>query len=252
MHPDRQRFDCLGPVAVAGSLDRRANGIEHRHGIGAVNALSGDRPAAVDALGDVGVDHLARNRSRIGIPIRLDHEDRRHLPHGCEIQSFVCVADGERAFAEERHRDTALAAALERECRSHDHGYEIAEHRDEGEDTLSRRAEMHVAVATERGACRLAEEVAEHIGRARSSREVAGELTIEWRDDVIRPEGKTRARCHGFLAAPGVDRARDPALAVERHHPILEQSLQEDEPEEREPLGGADGGVLGAGFDRHQ
>ena len=76
-----------------------------------------------------------------------------------------CVSPTEkRALAEERHRDAGLAAALEGERGAGDDRHEVAEHRDEREDAVRRRAEMHVAVAAERRARRLAEEVAEHVG----------------------------------------------------------------------------------------
>ena len=102
------------------------------------------------------------------------------------------VADRERALAEEGHRDARLASALEGERGARDERHEVAEHRDEREDAVRRRAEVHVAVAAEGRARRLAEEVAEHVGGGRAAREVARELTVERRDDVVRPERVAR------------------------------------------------------------
>ena len=70
----------------------------------------------------------------------------------------------------------------------------------------------------------------------RAAREVARELAVERGDDVVRPEREPGAGGDGLLAAAGVDRARDAALAVERHHAILEDALQEDEPEQRDAV----------------
>ena len=146
------------------------------------------------------------------------------------------VADRERALAQERHRDTSLAAPLEGERGARDERHEIAEHRDEREDAVCGRSEVHVAVPAERRARRLAEEVAEHVRGCRAAGEVAGELAIERGDDVVGAEREPGARCDGLLPAARVDRARNAALAVQRHHAILEEALEEDEPEERDAL----------------
>ena len=86
-------------------------------------------------------------------------------------------------------------------------GHEVAEHRDEREDASRRRAEVQVAVAAERRARRLPEEVAEHVGGRRAAREVAGKLAVQRRDDVVGPEREPRACRDRLLAEAGVDRA---------------------------------------------
>ena len=162
------------------------------------------------------------------------------------------VADREGALAEERHGDAPLAAPLERERGTGDERDEVAEHRDEREDAALRRAEVHVAVAAERGARRLAEEVAEDVRRRGAACEVAGELAVERGHDVVGAEREPGSGGDRLLAAARVDGARHASLPVERHHALLEEALQEDEPEELESLLAADGGGLGAGLDRHQ
>ena len=146
------------------------------------------------------------------------------------------VSDRERALAEERHRDASLTAPLERQRSAGDERDEIAEHRDEREDASLGRAEMHVAVPAERRARRLAEEVAEDVCGRRAAREVAGELPVEGGDDVVGAEREPGACGDCLLAATRVDGAWHAPLPVERHHAILEQALQEDEPEERDAL----------------
>ncbi len=93
---------------------------------------------------------------------------------------------------------------------------EVAEHRDEREHAVLGRAEVHVAVTALRGGVALAEEVAECLGGRHAAREVAGELAVERRAHVVGAE-RVAGRCaHGLLAATGVDRAGDAALAVEQ------------------------------------
>ena len=72
--------------------------------------------------------------------------------------------------------------------------------------------------------------------RRHAAREVAGELAVERRADVVGPERVAAAARHALLAAAGVDRARDAALAVEHPHALLDQPVQQHEPEEREPV----------------
>ena len=120
-----------------------------------------------------------------------------------------------------------------------------------GKTPSRRRAEVQVAVAAERRARRLAEEVAEHVGGRRAAREVAGELAVQRRDDVVGPEREPRPGRDRLLAAARVDGAGHPSLPVQGHHPVLEQPLQEDEPEERDALVAADGLEPGARFYRH-
>ena len=152
------------------------------------------------------------------------------------------VADRERTLAEERHRDPRLPAPLERERGAGDERHEVAEHRDEREDAVGGRSEVHVAVAAERRARRLAEEVAEHVGGRCPAGEVAGELAVERGDDVVRAEREAGRGGDGLLAAARVDRPGHAALAVQRHHAILEDALQQHEPEQRDAVVGADGG----------
>jgi len=64
--------------------------------------------------------------------------------------------------------------------------------------------------------------------------EVAGELSVQGRNDIIRPE---RQPCGGgdrLLAASGVVAPRDTALAIKDHGAILDGSLQEAEVQELE------------------
>ena len=87
-----------------------------------------------------------------------------------------------------------------------------------------------------RRAVRPAEEVREDVGHRHPAGEVAGQLAVERRDDVVRPEREPRPGGHGLLHAPGVDAAGDPALAVERHDALLRQALEEHQPEQLEPV----------------
>ena len=102
------------------------------------------------------------------------------------------------------------------------------------------------------GPVRLAEEVAEDVGRRHAAREVARELAVERGDDVVGAEREPGAGGDRLLAATGVDGARDTPLAVERHHPVLEEALQQDEPEQLDPLVAADRGVSAHGSIGHQ
>ena len=98
------------------------------------------------------------------------------------------VADRHRPVAEEGQCHARLATALERERRPDGDGHEVPEHRDEREDVSRREPEVHVAVAAEGGAVRLAEEVAEDVGGRQPARVVARLLAVERQDDVVRPE----------------------------------------------------------------
>ena len=96
---------------------------------------------------------------------------------------------------------------------------------------------MHVAVAAERQARPLAEKVAERIGGRHPARELARELSVERGDDIVRAEREPGPGGDCLLASARVDRPRNPALPVERDHAVLEQPLEQDEPEQREPVG---------------
>ncbi len=252
VHSYGERLDRLRAVAVPRPLDRGAHRVEHRQSVRSVDALGGDRPSSIDPLGDIRVDHLAGDGRRVRVAIRLDHEHRRHLPDGGEIEPLVGVSDGKRTLTEERHRDAALAPSLERQGSAGDERDEIPEHRDEREHSSLGRSEMHVAVSAEGGARCLAEEVAEDVCRRRAAREVACELPVEGGDDVFRPEREPCACRNALLAATRVDGARNPTLTVESHHAILEQALEEDEAEQRDTVVRVDRGRCGAGLDRHQ
>ena len=162
------------------------------------------------------------------------------------------VADGEPTLTDEGHRHPPLAAPLEGEGCTHDDGNEIAEHRHQWKDSALRRSEMEVAVAAERRARALAEEVAEHVGRGRSAREVAGQFTVQGRHDIVRSERKPRSCGNRFLPPTGVDRTGDPPLTVENELALLEDALEQHEPKQLQALLVGDRRRLGAGLDRHQ
>ena len=68
------------------------------------------------------------------------------------------------------------------------------------------------------------------------AREMAGELAVERRADVVGAERVAGGGGHGLLPAAGVDRARDAPAAVEHADALLDQPVHEHEPEEREPI----------------
>ena len=111
---------------------------------------------------------------------------------------------------------------------------------------------MHVAVSAERRARRLAEEVTEHVRGCRAAREVAGQLTVQRRDDIVRAECKPGARSDCLLSTTRVHRAWYAALPVQRHHAILEEALEQNEPEQLDALVRVDRRCFGTGLDRHQ
>ena len=89
-------------------------------------------------------------------------------------------------------------------------------------------AEVHVPVAPERRAGRLAEEVAEDVRRPVTPRaKWHGLLAVQRRDDVVGPEREPGAGADRLLPTAGVDRPDDPTLPVEGHDPLLDESLQQ-------------------------
>ena len=195
VHPHRERLDRLRPVAVPRPLDGGPNGVEHGQGIGAVDALGGNRPAAVDALRDVRVHHLAARRAS---STSSGSPGSRRRPGTCQTAARLspsCVSPTENAPSPRKVIATrGCPRRLNASAAPADERHEVAEHRDEREDAVRRRAEVHVAVAAEGRARRLAEEVAERVGGRRAAREVARELTVERGDDVVRAERVARRR----------------------------------------------------------
>ena len=159
------------------------------------------------------------------------------------------VAGAHRAVAEERQRDARLAAALERERGADRDRDERAEHRDEREDVALARAEVHVAVAALGRPGGPAEVVPQDVGDLDAAREVAGHLAVDRRDDVVGAEGEACGGGNRLLPAPGVDAARDAPLPVEVDDPLLDEPLQQDEAEQREPDLARNLGRLGRGLD---
>ncbi len=154
------------------------------------------------------------------------------------------VPGAHRAVAEERQRDPRLAAALERERRADGDRDERAEHRDEREDVALARAEVHVAVAPEGRAGGPPEVVPQDVRDLDAAREVAGHLAVDRGDHVVGAEREARGGGDRLLPVAGVDAARDAPLPVEVDDPVLDEPLQQHEPEQREPdLAGHLGGL---------
>ena len=176
----RHGLDRARPAAGSRLLDRRAQRDQRRDRVAAVDAARGDAPAALDAVGHAGVDHLAARRRRVGIAVRLQHEDGRHLQHGGQVEALVDVAGAHRAVAPERQRDARLAPPLERQGGADGHGAEVAEHRDEREDAALRRTPKCMLPSRPRvGESPLPRKLRKACGRGDPAREMAGELAVE-------------------------------------------------------------------------
>ena len=177
----------------------------------------------------MGADHLAIGRRRVGVVVVLDHEHGWNVQHAREVQSLVDVAGAHRAVSPERERDSGLASPLERQRGANRDGAQVAEHRHEREHASLGHAEVHVAIAAARGPGPAAQEVPQHVGDFDAAGEVACELSVERRDDIVRAESEPRRGADRLLAAARVVAAGDPALAVERHGAIFDRAVQQAE-----------------------
>ena len=140
-----------------------------------------------------------------------------------------CVSPTEKAPSPRNVSATRCSpAALERERGADRHRDEVAEHRDEREDVARGHAEVHVPVAATCRPVAAAEEVPQHVGDGDASREVRRELPVERADDVARPERQAGGGGDRLLPSAVVDRAGDPALAVEAERQLLDEPLPQD------------------------
>ena len=110
--------------------------------------------------------------------------------------------------------------------------HHVGQHRDHPDAADAPLAEVHVAVAPARDAARAAHVLAEDARRRDAADEVRGEVAVQDAEPVgavHRPRG---ARGDGLLAEAVVEGARDLALAVEHHRPLLDAAHREHRAQE--------------------
>ena len=102
------------------------------------------------------------------------------------------------------------------------------------------------------GPVALAEEIAEHVGGRRAASEMAGELAVERRDDVVATQGEAGACCDRLLAAARVHRARQSGPGDRAPAPGPRAGAGAASAGTTRPLVEVDRRYFGTWLDRHQ
>ena len=111
LHPVGEALDEGRTVSVATALEGRGDGGEHGGDIIAVDAQA-RHSVAGGAIGEHRRVRLLPQGSGDRVLVVLQHEDRRGLPHGGEVEGLVGVAFAAGAIAEEGESRGILALEL--------------------------------------------------------------------------------------------------------------------------------------------
>src|SRR4051794_17689664 len=249
VHAHRHGLEQRRAAAVERALARLARRLEHRLGVVAVDADTGEA-VGLGALDRVDRELRARRR-RVGVLVVLEDEDDRQALHAGPVHGLVEVAAGGRAVAEPGDRAAALVAELERHRHAGRDEHHVGQHRDHPDAAEAEVAEVDVAVAPAGDAALAAHVLAEDPRGRDAADEVRAEVAVQDAQAVLRRHRERRADRYGLLAVAVVEGARDLALAVQVHRALLDAAHEQhvaqegDAVVERQVLGYG-GGVLGS------
>src|SRR4051794_22161859 len=249
VHAHRHGLEQRRAAAVERALARLARRLEHRLGVVAVDADTGEA-VGLGALDRVDRELRARRRG-VGVLVVLEDEDDRQLLHTGPVHGLVEVAARCRAVAEPGDRAAALVAQLERHRHAGRDEHHVRQHRDHPDAAEPEVAEVDVAVATAGDPALAAHVLAEDAPGRDAADEVRAEVAVQDAQAVLGRHRERRADRDGLLAVAVVEGARDLALAVEVHRALLDAAHQQhvaqegDSVIERQVLGYG-GGVVGS------
>ena len=222
LHPQRealeQRRAAAGARLVDGALRLAVDGED-------VGAVDDDSLEAVrlGAVGDVLGGELEVGRGRVRELVVVADEDDRQLARAGEGHRLVGVAARRGSLAEPADGDARLVADPKGERAAggdREHRGQVADHRDHPE---LRVGHVDVAVATVRRAVLAAHVLREDPPRLDAAHDVDAHVAVQRRPDVLRPHRGRDADRGGLVAAPGVERAGNLALAVEDVAALLDR-----------------------------
>src|SRR4249919_1667001 len=204
-------------------------------------------PVRAGALGDRRDRELERVGRRVRVPVVVDDPHDRQLMDRRYVQRLVPAAVRGGPVAADRHRDPRLPAHLVRERRPAGDrvGDREVRHHRPGPVPLP-VAYVAVAVAAPRVAVDPPPELGHHAVQVQALAQLRGQVAMGREQRVVLAQGGGDAQVGALLAAPRVDRAGEPALAIERLHPLVEVAAELEEVEQVPQLvvGQADAPVL--------
>src|SRR5437588_587516 len=226
LHAQGQALEQRRAAALAGALDRPLRLAVDGEDVGAVDddALEA---VGLRAVGDVLGRVLEVGRRRVRPLVVVADEDDRQPARPGERHRLVRVAPRRGALPEPADGDAALAADAERERaagRDREHRGQVADHRDQAEPRVGH---VDVPVPPFRGAVDAAHVLREDAPRLDTAGDVDAHVAVERRADVVGPHCGGDANGGGFVAAAGVERARDLALAIKDVAALLDAARDE-------------------------
>ena len=214
LHAERLVLDQRRAASVAGLLDRALRLAVDREHVGAVDDDTFESVGG-GAVGEVLDRVLEVRRCRVGPLVVVADEHDGQLPHACEVHALVRVAARHRSLARPGDRDALLLADAKGERaadRDRQHRRQVADHRDQAEVHVGH---VDVAVLAARRPVGAAHVLREDAPRLDAARDVDAHVAVERRADVVGAHRRRDSDRRCLVAAPGVERARDLALAVE-------------------------------------
>src|SRR5256714_4128646 len=154
-------------------------------------------------------------------------EDHRQLADAGKGHRLMGVPARRRAFAEPAHGHALLLANAEGEGapdRDREHRGKVADHRDQSQ---LRVGHMDVAVPPSGRTVLATHELREDPPRLDAAHDVNAHVAVQWCTDVVGAHRRGHAHGGAFVAAAGVERARDLALAVEDVAALLDPAAHE-------------------------
>ena len=182
-------------------------------------------------------------RRRVRPLVVVADEDDRQLAHAGEVHPLVRVAARGRALAEPRERDALLLADAERERAAdgdRQHRGQVADHRDQPE---VRVGHVDVAVPAVRRPVAAAHVLREDPPRLDAAHDVDAHVAVQRRADVVGAHRGRDADRRAFVAAAGVERARDLPLPVEDVPALLDAARDQHVPVDAEEVLAVEAGV---------
>ncbi|GIU86514.1 MAG: hypothetical protein KatS3mg009_1029 [Acidimicrobiia bacterium] len=238
--PVGERLDDRRPLARARPLDRPGRRGRDRHHVVPVHRRVGDAVAGRAAFERCGV--LGRCGRELGVPVVLAEEDDRQPPDRGEVDRLVERARGDRAVAEERDRDRAVAAQACGPRGTDGDRQACGDDPVRAEDADPGIRDVHRAAAAAVGAVGAREQLGEHRERVESLGEAVPVPAVRRRDHVGRAQRPARADGGRLLADGQVHEAGHLACAVAGCDPLLEPAHDQHPPVHLEEVGAGEHG----------
>ena len=216
--------------AFAGTAARRRpfDGVDHREHVVAVDDFAGHAVAAARDRRGPRTANCSLGRRRHAPAVVLHHEDDRQLPHRGEVERLVEVALARAAVAAERRRPRGAPRAAARPAPARRRPATIAP-RWLIMPTMWSSSEPKWKVRSRPvgESVGLAEELPEQPIEVDAAGGEHAEVAVHRQDPVVGLEGVGHADGDGFLADPA-EPLRQPALAQQRQHALLDQARQRE------------------------